>query len=87
MASAHGISEGTRNLAVLKREDGVPNAWELMEQLRSDPRLWKSKNVIKLRDQWENPKFKPTLPKAWLEYTDIVSKANEHLQILQSRLQ
>ncbi|RAO70623.1 uncharacterized protein BHQ10_006635 [Talaromyces amestolkiae] len=67
MASAHGISEGARNLAVLKREDGHPNAWELMEQLRSDPRLWKSKNVIKLRDQWDNPKFKPTLPKAWLE--------------------
>lgn len=67
MASAHGNSEGTRNLAVLKREDGHPNAWELMEQLRSDPRMWKSKNIIKLRDQWDNPKFKPTLPAAWLE--------------------
>lgn len=67
MASAHGEAEGTRNFAVLMREDGHPNAWELMNRLRSEPRLWNNKNVIKLREQWDNPRFKPTLPTAWLE--------------------
>lgn len=67
MASVHGISEGTRNLAVLMREDGHPLALELIELLRSDSKWWNNKNVIKLRQQWDSPKFKPTLPPAWLE--------------------
>jgi TPR repeat protein len=67
MASAHGSSEGTRNFAVLMREDGHPNAWELMNRLKSDSVWWNNKNVIKLRDHWDNPKFKPTLLASWLE--------------------
>lgn len=67
MASAYGEAEGTRNFAVLMREDGHPNAQELLNRLRSEPRLWNNKNVIKLREQWDNPKFKPTLPPSWLE--------------------
>ncbi|EEA23045.1 conserved hypothetical protein [Talaromyces marneffei ATCC 18224] len=49
MASAHGDSEGTRNLAVLMREDGHPEALDIFSRLRADSGWWNHKHILKLR--------------------------------------
>lgn len=67
MASAHGYMPGTRNFVVLLREDGREVARDVLERIRFDHTMWNSKNVVKLRNSWDDPNFKPQLLASWLE--------------------
>lgn len=67
MASVHGYLPGTRNFVVLLREDGHPEAKEVLQQIQQDHAMWQSSNIVKLRNSFDDPNFKPKLPKSWLE--------------------